>query len=209
VTREHHEANASVGRIPAASAAVAAASDFLQGLLILCVVGWVLDLPRRLFGWSFYTEQLLAICLGLGLALSFIGGKPRRPAAFDWSGVITSAAILVYAFWQYDTFAQVPVPLIVCLVLALAWTAVGSRVWAIRWFDLVAAAASLIICGYIAVRYEALTYEIAMLPTEGVVGSAILLLLVIEATRRSSGGRAGRDHPRAVALCLYRPVFAG
>jgi len=204
VTREHHEANASVGRIPAASAAVAAASDFLQGLLILCVVGWVLDLPRRLFGWSFYTEQLLAICLGLGLALSFIGGKPRRPAAFDWSGVITSAAILVYAFWQYDTFAQVPVPLIVCLVLALAWTAVGSRVWAIRWFDLVAAAASLIICGYIAVRYEALTYEIAMLPTEGVVGSAILLLLVIEATRRSSGGVLV-----AIILVLSLYVFIG
>ena len=44
------------------------------------------------------------------------------------------------------------------------------------------------ICGYIAYRYDALTYEIALLPTDGVIGSALLLLLVLEATRRTSGG---------------------
>jgi TRAP-type uncharacterized transport system fused permease subunit len=126
----------------AASPAVALATDILQGALIFCVVGWVLDLPRRLFDMSFYTEQLLAVCLGLGLALSFI---------------TTS-------------------------------TAIGSRIRIMRWLDWFAAAASLIICGYIAYRYDALTYEIALLPIDGVIGSAILLLLVLEATRRTSGG---------------------
>ena len=126
----------------AVSPVVAPATDILQGALILCVVGWVLDLPRRLFDMSFYTEQLLAVCLGLGLALSFI---------------TTS-------------------------------TAIGSRVRIMRWLDWFAAAASLIICGYIAYRYDALTYEIALLPIDGVIGSAILLLLVLEATRRTSGG---------------------
>ncbi len=126
----------------AASPAVALATDILQGALIFCVVGWVLDLPRRLFGMSFYTEQMLAVCLGLGLALSFI---------------TTS-------------------------------TAIGNRVRIIRRLDWFAAAASLIICGYIAYRYDALTYEIALLPIDGVIGSAILLLLVLEATRRTSGG---------------------
>jgi TRAP transporter 4TM/12TM fusion protein len=121
---------------------VALATDILQGALIFCVVGWVLDLPRRLFDMSFYTEQLLAVCLGLGLALSFI---------------TTS-------------------------------TAIGSRIRIMRWLDWFAAAASLIICGYIAYRYDALTYEIALLPIDGVIGSAILLLLVLEATRRTSGG---------------------
>jgi TRAP transporter 4TM/12TM fusion protein len=126
----------------AASPAVALATDILQGALIFCVVSWVLDLPRRLFDMSFYTEQLLAVCLGLGLALSFI---------------TTS-------------------------------TAIGSRIRIMRWLDWFAAVASLIICGYIAYRYDALTYEIALLPIDGVIGSAILLLLVLEATRRTSGG---------------------
>ena len=50
-------------------------------------------------------------------------------------------------------------------------------------FDSAAAALSTrCICGYITVRYEPLTYELAMLPIEGIVGSAILVLLVLEAT---------------------------
>ena len=142
----------------AASPAVALATDILQGALILCVVGWVLDLPRRLFDMSFYTEQLLAVCLGLGLALSFI---------------TTS-------------------------------TALGSRIRVMRWLDWFAAATSLIICGYIAYRYDALTYEIALLPTDGVVGSALLLLLVLEATRRTSGGVLV-----AIILILSVYVFIG
>jgi TRAP transporter 4TM/12TM fusion protein len=142
----------------AASPAVALATDILQGALILCVVGWVLDLPRRLFDMSFYTEQLLAVCLGLGLTLSFI---------------TTS-------------------------------TAIGSRIPVMRWLDWFAAAASLIICSYIAYRYDALTYEIALLPTDGVVGSALLLLLVLEATRRTSGGVLV-----AIILILSLYVFIG
>src|SRR3954471_12073576 len=102
--------------------------------MLICVVGWVLDAPRRLLGLSFYTEQLLAVCLGLALAISFINGKfPRR-----WIG----------------------------------WTA---------------AILSLAICGYITARYEPLTTEIAELPMEGIIGSAALILLVLEATRRSAG----------------------
>ena len=46
---------------------------------------------------------------------------------------------------------------------------------------------SLALCAYITVRYEALTYELAMLPLEGIVGSAILTFLVLEASRRISG----------------------
>ena len=119
----------------AASPAVERATDILQALLIACVVGWVLDLPRRWFGTSFYTEQLLAVCLGLALALSFVNAR----------------------------FAQ-------------AWIGWGC------------AAASIGICGYIALRYEALTYTIALLPLEGIIGSAILIVLVLEATRRTAGG---------------------
>jgi TRAP transporter 4TM/12TM fusion protein len=114
---------------------VALARDALQALLLICVVGWVLDAPRRLLGLSFYTEQMLAICLGFGLALIFISGR-ARPAWFEW----------------------------------------------------LFAALSLAICSYIAWRYDAITYQIALLPTDLVVGAAILDVLVLEATRRSAGG---------------------
>ena len=123
------------GPAPAVSRSVAVATDILQALLLICVVGWVIDMPRRLLGLSLYTEQLLAVCLGLALALSFINIRFRH-AAIGW----------------------------ICAALAIG------------------------ICGYIAVRYEELTLSIAMLPKEGIIGSAILVLLVLEATRRSAGG---------------------
>ena len=136
---------------PAASLAVTRATDILQAILLACVVGWVLDVPRKLFGISFYTEQLLAVCLGLSLAISFINAKFKH----QWAG------------------------------------------WA-------AAAMAIGICGYIAVRYEPLTYSIALLPTEGIIGSAILILLVLEATRRTAGGVLV-----AIILIISAYVFIG
>jgi TRAP-type uncharacterized transport system fused permease subunit len=163
----------------------ALATDVLQAALIICVVGWVIDLPRRFLGLSFYTEQLLAVSLGLALALTFVGGKPRRPTPFDWGGAVAAAAIVGYLVWRYNAPGDVPLLLYAGLALALAWTVVGGRAWTMRWFDWIGAVASLAICSYIAVRYEPLTYEIALLPTEGIIGSALLLFLVLEATRRT------------------------
>src|SRR5690606_29557077 len=60
------------------------------------------------------------------------------------------------------------------------------------------------ICGYLAARYEALTYELAMLPIEGIVGSLILVVLVLEATRRTSGGVLV-----IIILALVAYVFIG
>ncbi len=73
--------------VAAASQAIARCTDILQAALLACVVGWVLDLPRRLFGVSFYTEQLLAVCLGLSLAIAFINAKFPRPW-IGWAGAI-------------------------------------------------------------------------------------------------------------------------
>ena len=132
---ETHAASDAAEPLSAASRAVAGCNDMLQAALLVCVVGWVLDLPRRLFGVSFYTEQLLAVCLGLSLALAFINAKFPR-----------------------------------------------------RWIGWIGAALALGICGYVALRYEALTYSIALLPAEGIIGSAILIVLTLEATRRTAGG---------------------
>ena len=121
------------------------------------MVGWVLDLPRRLFGVSFYTEQFLAVCLGLSLALAFINA--RLPAA-------------------------------------LVRLAVGG-------------CCRSAICGYIAVRYEALTYEIALLPTEGIIGSAILIAAGAGSDAPHRRRRAGRHHSGHLGLCVHRPAYAG
>jgi TRAP transporter 4TM/12TM fusion protein len=151
VTSDRPEVEAA-GPGSAASPFTRIVKDVLQGLLLLFVVGWVLDLPRRLFGLALYTEQLLAVSLGIGLALCYITRKARAPAWVDWPAAVLSLAI----------------------------------------------------CLYIAVRYEALTLEIALLPVEGIVGSAILLALVIEATRRTTGGVLV-----VIILILTAYVFVG
>jgi len=137
---------------PQQSRAAALCTDVLQALLLACIVGWVLDLPRRLFGVSFYTEQLLAVCLGIALALSFVARRDRAPHWAEWLG----------------------------------------------------GAASMAICIYVTVRYEPLSYELAMLPTEGIVGSLILILLVLVATARTAGATLV-----AIILVLGAWVFVG
>src|SRR6185503_260928 len=67
------------------------------------------------------------------------------------------------------------------------WTLFGSGAPVARTLDWIAAGLSLLICGWIAIFYERLTGEVALMPTEGIVGSAILILLVLEASRRISG----------------------
>jgi TRAP transporter 4TM/12TM fusion protein len=132
--------------------AARACTDVLQALLLACVVGWVLDLPRRLLGLSFYTEQLLSTCLGLALALSFIARRDRAPRAWEWA----------------------------------------------------AAAASLLLCVYVTARYPALSEELANLPREGVVGSALLVFLVLVATQRTAGATLV-----GIILVLSAYVFIG
>src|SRR5262245_4115260 len=162
-------------------------TNLLQGLLIACVVLWVMDVPRQVFNVSFYTEQLLTVCLGLTLALAFVVETQREYRAIDVAGAIATVTILVYIAYRFPNPLNVQLLLWAGLALALAWTFLAGRPAFARAFDFAAAAVSLLLCGYIFVRYEPLTYELAMLPVEGIVGSAILLFLVLEASRRTSG----------------------
>jgi TRAP transporter 4TM/12TM fusion protein len=162
-------------------------TNLLQGLLVACVVLWVMDVPRQVFNVSFYTEQLLTVCLGLTLALAFVVETRREYRAIDIAGAIAVVTILAYIAYRFRNPLEIPLPLWVGLALALAWTFLAGRPAFARALDFAAAAASLVLCGYIFVRYEPLTYELAMLPTEGIVGSAILVFLVLEGSRRTSG----------------------
>lgn len=110
-------------------------TNVFQGLLVACVILWVLDVPRRIFNLAFYTEQLLAVSLGLTLAIAYLAETSRRRNAFDWLAVVLSLGV----------------------------------------------------CGYIALQYERLTNDIAFLTPETLVLSSILIVLVLEASRRVSG----------------------
>ena len=190
-----HISAASEERFIATSAELAAessratvlATNILQSLLVGCVVLWVCDVPRQLLGISFYTEQLLAVTLGLTLALAFVSESLRQPSAIDSGGVCAVLAILIYLAYHYYAQHEIAWLMVVALAVAVAWTFTASRAEFSRWFDWACAIASLLLCAYITVRYEQLTYELAMLPLEGVIGSAILTFLVLDASRRISG----------------------
>src|SRR5204862_5450726 len=183
-------------------------TNLLQGLLVACVVLWVLDVPRQLFNVSFYTDQLLAVTLGLTLALAFIAETSRQPSAIDLGGLCAAVAIVIYLVYHYYAQHEVSWPVVGALAVTLAWTFTASRAEYARWFDWLCAIVSLLLAGYITVRYEALTYELAMLPVEGVVGSAILTFLVLDASRRISG-RGFVAIILAIAVYVYISPFMG
>jgi TRAP transporter 4TM/12TM fusion protein len=119
----------------AASRATVLWTNVFQSLLVAVVVLWVLDVPRRIFNVSFYTEQMLTVCLGLTLALAFIADTSRRRHWSDWIAVILSLGL----------------------------------------------------SGYIAVRYATLTDEAALIPLGGLIVSGLLIILIMEASRRTNG----------------------
>ncbi len=184
-------------------------TTIFQALLVAAVALWVLDIPRQVFNVSFYTEQLLAVCLGLTLALAYVSETPKKPAAIDWSGAVAVIAICAYVAFRQLSLTGIPPALLAGLGASLVWTFLASRKFAARWFDWLGAVVSLAICGYIALRYEALTYEVALLPPEGIIGSAILIFLVLDASRRTSGwGFVGII--LAMAIYIYiSPYFPG
>ena len=162
-------------------------TNVFQTLLVSVVVLWVMDIPRQFFGLSFYTEQMLTVCIGLTLALAFIVETDRKPSPVHLGAAIATLILLAYIAFRFNTFTGIPWLLIAGLAVLLVWTFLGARAQTAHFFDWISVAASLIICGYIAVRYEPLTYEVAMLPLEGIVGSAILIFLVLDGSRRTSG----------------------
>ena len=119
----------------AASRATVLWTNVFQSVLVAVVVLWVLDVPRRIFNVSFYTEQMLTVCLGLTLALAFVADTSRPRRWSDWVAVILSIGL----------------------------------------------------CGYIAIRYATLTDEAALIPIGGLIVSGLLIILIMEASRRTNG----------------------
>lgn len=162
-------------------------TNVFQALLVAVVIVWTLDLPRQLFGLSFYTEQMLTVCIGLTLALAFVVETNTKFSPVHLGAAVATLILLIYSVYRFDVVTSNPLPFIAALAVLLLWTFLGARAGTAYIFDWISVVASLIICTYIAIRYEPLTYEIAMLPVEGIVGSAILIFLVLDGSRRTSG----------------------
>ena len=94
-----------------------------------------MDVPRQVFNVSFYTEQLLTVCLGLTLALAFVLETQREYRRIDLAGAIAVATILVYIAYRFPNPLDVPPLLWAGLALALIWTLLASRPAFARWFD--------------------------------------------------------------------------
>lgn len=78
-------------------------SFVLQALLIACVVGWVLDLQRSLFGLNLYGEQLFLAVLGLALALCFL---QTRRYWWDPTAALVALALCLYLAYAYPVLVN-------------------------------------------------------------------------------------------------------
>ncbi len=77
----------------------------LQAALVACVVAWVLDLQRSLFGLNLYTEQFLLAVLGFAVALCFVTAGVRRPSLNAAAGLGGLALCLALA-WRYPVLVN-------------------------------------------------------------------------------------------------------
>jgi len=115
----------------AASGATVFWTNVFQSLLVAAVVIWVLDIPRRVFGIGFYTEQFLTICLGLTLALAYIADTSRPRNVLDWAAVIASLALCGYVALRYEHLtldaAFLPLDTLLVSILLIALIMEASR----------------------------------------------------------------------------------
>jgi TRAP transporter 4TM/12TM fusion protein len=77
----------------------------LQAALVVCVVGWVLDLQRSLLGLNLYTEQLLLAVLGLAIAICFLIAR-KRPAWWDPAAAFAGLALCLFLAWRYPALSS-------------------------------------------------------------------------------------------------------
>lgn len=78
------------------------ASAVLGGLLTAACIAWSMDVPSRL-GAAFYTQQLLAFALGMGIAIVYFSvswrGKPHQGGRFPWPDAILGLIGLGISLW--------------------------------------------------------------------------------------------------------------
>ncbi len=79
----------------------------------------------------------------------------------------------------------------------------------IPWWDWLAAAAALGACGYLAARYDSVVTEVSMRPRDFVALAALLVVLVMETTRRATGMSLVWYGIAGVAYALWGHLIPG
>ena len=115
-------------------------------------------------------------------------------ATVFWTNVFQSLLVAAVVLWVLDIPRQVfkvafytEQLLTICLGLTLALAYIADTSRRRHWSDWCAVVLSLALCGYIAARYATLTDEAALLPLSGLIVSGLLILLIMEASRRTNG----------------------
>lgn len=115
-------------------------------------------------------------------------------ATVFWTNLLQSLLVAAVVLWVLDIPRQVfgiafytEQLLTICLGLTLGLAYIADTSRPRHWFDWAAMALSLALCGYIALRYATLTDEAAMIPLGGLIVSGLLIALIMEASRRTSG----------------------
>jgi TRAP transporter 4TM/12TM fusion protein len=130
-------------------------------------------------------------------------------ATVFWTNVFQSLLVAAVVLWVLDIPRQVfgvafytEQLLTICLGLTLALAYIADTSRRRHWSDWLAVVLSLALCGYIAARYATLTDEAALLPLSGLIVSGLLILLIMEASRRTNGwGFVGMI--AAIAVYVY------
>ena len=115
-------------------------------------------------------------------------------ATVFWTNVFQSLLVAAVVIWVLDIpravfgigfYTEQFLTICLGLTLALAYIADTSRPR--NALDWAAVIASLALCGYIALRYEHLTLDVAFLPLDALIISILLIALIMEASRRTNG----------------------
>ncbi len=115
-------------------------------------------------------------------------------ATVFWTNVFQSLLVASVVLWVLNIPREVfnvafytEQLLTICLGLTLALAYIADTSRRRHWTDWVAVVLSLGLCGYIAIRYANLTDEAALIPLGGLIVSGLLILLILEASRRTNG----------------------
>jgi len=115
-------------------------------------------------------------------------------ATVFWTNVFQSLLVAAVVIWVLDIPRSVfgigfytEQFLTVCLGLTLALAYIADTSRPRNWLDWAAVIASLVLCGYVALRYEHLTLDMAFLPLDALMISILLIALIMEASRRTNG----------------------
>jgi TRAP transporter 4TM/12TM fusion protein len=115
-------------------------------------------------------------------------------ATVFWTNVFQSLLVAAVVLWVLDIprsvfgigfYTEQFLTICLGLTLALAYIADTSRPRNV--LDWAAVIASLVLCGYVALRYEHLTLDAAFLPLDALIVSILLIALIMEASRRTNG----------------------